>query len=73
MRYLKEGENNIRLGFVIVDPSIRGKGYGKQMLKLAVDHARKDLNASSANVDVFHSDAVVFIEKQLADEIGYKG
>jgi len=36
----KPGEENIlRIGFVIVDPDKRGKGYGKQMMKLAVDYA----------------------------------
>ena len=36
----KPGEENIlRIGFVIVDPDKRGKGYGKQMMKLALEYA----------------------------------
>ena len=32
LRYPSEDKNVIRFGFVIVDDSKRGKGYGKQML-----------------------------------------
>ena len=39
LRYPSEDKTVIRFGFVIVDDSKRGKGYGKQMLRLAIDHA----------------------------------
>ena len=36
MRYVDEEKSVIRFGFVIVDDSKRGKGYGKQMIQLAL-------------------------------------
>ena len=32
-----------RFGFVIVDPDVRGKGYGHKMLLLALDYVRENL------------------------------
>ena len=37
LRYPSEDKTVIRFGFVIVDDSKRGKGYGKQMLRLAIE------------------------------------
>lgn len=34
---------SVRFGFVIVDPDVRGKGYGHKMLLLALDHVRENL------------------------------
>lgn len=31
--------DEIRLGFVIIDHTLRGKGYGKEMLSLAIQYA----------------------------------
>lgn len=40
MRFPKENNmEEIRLGFVIVDDKQRGKGYGKEMLSLAIQYA----------------------------------
>lgn len=39
LRYIDEEKRVIRFGFVIVDASKRGKGYGKQMLTLAIKYA----------------------------------
>ena len=39
MRFTDEEKKILRFGFVIVDDSKRGMGYGKQMLKLAVQYA----------------------------------
>ena len=43
----------IRFGFVIVDDSKRGKGYGKQMLRLAIDYAQQELGAKRITLGVF--------------------
>ena len=43
----------IRLGFVIVNPDIRGKGYGKILVNKAIVYAREKLGAKEINLDVF--------------------
>jgi len=53
MRFPSEDKSVIRLGFVIVDDSKRGKGYGKQMLHLAIDYAQRKLGARKISLGVF--------------------
>lgn len=36
MRYPEANREVLRLGFIIVDSELRGKGYGKAMLELAI-------------------------------------
>lgn len=43
----------VRLGFVIVDSSLRGKGYGKALIKEAIKYAKTTLNAKEINLGVF--------------------
>ena len=45
LRFPSEDKSVIRFGFVIVDDSKRGKGYGKQMLQLAILKAKQDFGA----------------------------
>ena len=53
LRYPSEDKSIIRFGFVIVDDSKRGKGYGKQLLSLAIDYAMRELGAKSITLGVF--------------------
>ncbi len=53
LRYPPEDKNVIRLGYVIVDDSKRDKGYGKQMLYLAIDYAQQELGAKRIALGVF--------------------
>ncbi|MBR7007371.1 MAG: GNAT family N-acetyltransferase [Ruminococcus sp.] len=41
------------LRFVVVDPAIRGKGIGRQMIELAVEHALEADNARCVQLCVF--------------------
>ena len=43
----------VKLGFIIVDDSLRGKGYGKELIRKTIDYARKNLNATSISLGVF--------------------
>lgn len=52
-RYPEPSKAVIRFGFVIVDDSKRGKGYGKQMLQLAIQKARQDFGAKEITLGVF--------------------
>lgn len=56
------GENKevIRLGFVIVDSSIRGKGYGKTLINEAIKYAREKLGAKEINLRVFTNNKSAF-------------
>ena len=53
LRHPSEDKSVIRFGFVIVDDSKRGMGYGKQMLRLAIDYAQQELGAQKITLGVF--------------------
>jgi RimJ/RimL family protein N-acetyltransferase len=53
LRYPTEDRTVVRFGFVIVDDSKRGKGYGKHMLRLAIDYAQRELGAQKITLGVF--------------------
>lgn len=56
MRFPDESNlEEIRLGFVIVDDKRRGKGYGKEMLSLAVQYAFDFIGASKISLGVFEN------------------
>ena len=43
----------VRFGFVIVDPGIRGRGNGREMLRLAIEYAARELKASRITLGVY--------------------
>ncbi len=53
LRYTDTEKKTIRFGFVIVDDSKRGKGYGKQMLNLAIKYAFEIFGAEKITLGVF--------------------
>ena len=53
LRYPSEDKSVIRFGFVIIDDSKRGMGYGRQMLRLAIDYAQQELGAKCITLGVF--------------------
>lgn len=55
MRFTDAEQKTLRFGFVIVDDTIRGKGYGKQMLKLAVKYAFEILMVEKITIGVFEN------------------
>ena len=42
-----------RLGFIIVDKKIRGKGYGRKLIEEALFYAKEKLGATEINLGVF--------------------
>lgn len=56
------------LKFVIVDPSKRGKGYGKEMLKLALRYAFQITGAAAVQLNVFIENATA---KQCYEKVGF--
>lgn len=55
MDYAKE---SIHFGFVIVDSSMRNKGYGKQMMSLAVKYVFEILNFKRITLRVFDNNPI---------------
>lgn len=55
MRFTDKEKNCLRFGFIIVDDVKRGKGYGKQMLELAVKYAFDILKVQKITLGVFEN------------------
>ncbi len=53
LRYTDENKTVLRIGFVILDDSKRGKGYGKEMIKLALKYAFEIFGAQKVTIGVF--------------------
>ncbi|GFI61146.1 acetyltransferase [Clostridiales bacterium] len=54
----EENFEEIRLGFVIIDNSKRGNGFGKEMLSLAIQYAFDFLKVSKISLGVFENNEV---------------
>lgn len=55
LRNPNESVDEVRFGFVIVNPKLRGKGYGKEMLLLGLDFAREIYKAKRVTLGVFEN------------------
>ncbi len=55
MRFTDEEKKTLRFGFVIVDDSKRGKGYGKEMIRLSLKYAFDILKADKVTIGVFEN------------------
>ena len=40
--FREDYDSSVRFGFVIVDPALRGKGCGKELLRLGMEYARRE-------------------------------
>ena len=73
MRYIHGDNKVLRFGWVIVDDSIRGKGYGTSMLRTGLDYAFNILGVHTVTIGVFeHNDIahncyknVGFVDKEI--------
>ncbi len=59
LRYPDASKTVIRFGFVIVNEELRGKGYGKRMLQLAIEKAKKEFGAKKITLGVFDNNPSV--------------
>ena len=70
IRYPRENDDAlVRFGFVIVDPALRGKGYGKEMLCLGIRYVKENLNAQRIDLGVFADNDSA---KHCYEAIGFK-
>ena len=60
MRFTDEKKHVLRLGFVIVDDSKRGKGYGKEMINLALKYAFEIMKVEKVTIGVFENNAPAY-------------
>lgn len=52
--------DELRMGFVIVDPNERGKGYGKAMLQLGLKYAFEIYGTKKVSLGVFENNASAY-------------
>ncbi|MGN0161768.1 MAG: GNAT family N-acetyltransferase [Lachnospiraceae bacterium] len=77
MRFLDDEKKNLKFGFVIVDDSKRGKGYGRKMLTLALKYAFEILKAEVVKINVYEDNvpahrcysSIGFKEVELAEKV----
>ena len=55
LRQPGEKAEELRFGFVIVKPAMRGKGYGKEMLRLGIKFAFEVYKAKRVSLGVFEN------------------
>ena len=60
LRFTDEEQQTIRFGFVIVDDAKRGKGYGKEMLRLALKYAFEILHVHKVTLGVFENNSPAY-------------
>lgn len=53
LRFLDDSHKRLRLGFIILNPDRRGKGYGKAMLSLALADIKKRYPNTPISLGVF--------------------
>ena len=70
IRYPREDDDStVRFGFVIVDPGIRGKGYGSKMLLLGIQYVKEHLHVNRIDLGVFENNAAA---KRCYEAVGFK-
>lgn len=55
IRFIDDAKKIARLGFVIVDDTKRGRGYGKQLVSSALKYAFDELKADKVTLGVFEN------------------
>jgi len=60
MRYIHGDNKILRFGWVIVDDSIRGKGYGTSMLSAGLDYAFNILGVDTVTIGVFENNDIAY-------------
>lgn len=56
IRYPRESDDStVRFGFVILNPELRGKGLGKEMLQLGIEYVKNHLLTSRIDLGVFEN------------------
>lgn len=60
LRHPTESLEDVRLGYILLDPKMRGKGYGKKMIQLALKYAFEIYGGERVNLIVFENNENAF-------------
>lgn len=60
MRFTDGEKKHLRFGFIIVDASRRGKGYGSGMLRMAIRYAEEFLAVEKITLGVFENNPAAY-------------
>ncbi len=60
LKIIEEKPKTIRFGLIIVDSTKRGKGYGRELLKVAIEYAKRQLKAEKITIGVFENNTPAF-------------
>lgn len=55
MRCTNYNSESVHLGYIVIDPEMRGKGYGKEMIRCALNYAFEILKMKKVTVNVYDS------------------
>ncbi len=69
LRHPDESDEELRFGFVIVSPDVRGKGYGKKMLQLGLKFVFEVYGAKKASLGVFENNSAAY---QCYKTVGFR-
>lgn len=70
IRYPRDNDDStVRFGFVIVSPELRGRGYGKEMLRLGIEYVKKNLNVARIDLGVFENNESA---RRCYESVGFK-
>ena len=64
-----DDDSSVRFGFVIIDPTFRGKGYGKELLRLGIEYVKENLTASRIDLGVFENNEGA---RRCYESVGFK-
>ena len=64
-----DDDTSVRFGFVVIEPSMRGKGYGKEMLQLGLEYVRANFKVERIDLGVFANNDSA---KHCYEALGFK-
>lgn len=69
MRFIDDEMKIVRLGFIILDDKMRGKGYGKKMIELGLKYSFDILKVDKVTLDVFTNNKSAY---NCYNSVGFK-
>ena len=64
-----DDDSSVRFGFVIVNPAFRGRGYGREMLRLGIGYVKNNFPVSRIDLGVFENNETA---RRCYEAVGFK-